>query len=516
MKKIYFGILLALVVLPIAFASQSIKLKPVSTYKTGVFDDGACEIVSYDKESKRVFIVNGASATIDILNIANPSAPVLVKKVDLTPYGKQANSVSAKNGIMVAAVENNNKQANGKAVFFDINGNYLNSVTVGALPDMITFSPDGEWVLVANEGEPNDAYTVDPEGSISVIKVKDNIAKITQNDVRTVDFKDISKDSLDESIRVYGPGSTVAQDFEPEYIAVSKNSKTAWITLQENNAMCQIDIKDASIIKIVGLGYKDYSSPHNVLDASNKDGYISLRNWPVKGMFQPDSVSMYKSEGKEYVVTANEGDSRDYPGYSEEKRVKDLVLDTEVFPNATYLQDQANLGRLKISTVGADKNNDGKVDQLYAYGTRSFTIWSTDGELIYDSMNDFERITAAYYPLWFNSDADSNDSFDSRSDDKGPEPEALTIGKIDGKTYAFIGLERMGGIMVYDITNPEDVNFVQYLNTRDYSGDPLTGTAGDLAPEGFCFISAEDSPNGKALLVAAFEVSGTTTIFEIE
>jgi len=245
----------------------------------------------------------------------------------------------------------------------------------------------------------------------------------------------------------------------------------------------------------------------NTLDASDQDGAINLQNWPIYGAYMPDSVAAFEVEGKNYFITANEGDARD-----EDARIADLTLDPTAFPNAAELQQDPNLGRLTVSTIDGDLDGDGDYDQLFAYGGRSFTIWDEFGNLVYDSGDEFEERTAELLPANFNSDNDEN-TFDTRSDDKGPEPEGVTVGVVDGTPYAFIGLERVGGVMVYDLSNPNSPEFVDYLNNRDFSGDPEAGTAGDLAPEGLTFIPAEESPTSQPLLAVANEVSGSTTIF---
>jgi hypothetical protein len=336
--------------------------------------------------------------------------------------------------------------------------------------------------------------------------------------VRTADFQKFNgqeDDLRSAGIRIFGPDASAAQDFEPEFITVSKNSKKAFVTLQENNAVAVVDVKTAEVIDLFSLGYKDHSLEENALDASNRDDAINITNWPVMGMYQPDGIASFSNGGITYLVTANEGDARDYDGFSEEDRVKDVTLDPETFPNAATLQMEENLGRLLITNTMA-KDEDGKFTQLFSYGARSFSIWDEDGNLIFDSEDDFERITAELLPDDFNSTDNENDSFDNRSDDKGPEPEGVVTAKIRGRQYAFIGLERIGGIMVYDVSDPTDPAFIQYINTRNFSGDPESGTAGDLAPEGLLYIGKEISPNKKDLLVVAFEVSGSITIFQID
>lgn len=494
---------------------ETIELNPIGTFESGLFDQSAAEIVAYDPETQRVFIVNAQAAGIDVIDISVPSTPALVTMIDVRPFGAKANSVAVHDGVVAVAAENEITQDPGQVVFFDTDGQFLSAVTVGALPDMLTFTRNGNWVLVANEGEPNDAYSVDPEGSVSIIDVSDGAANVTQSDVRTADFTKFNNEPLDPSIRIFGPNATVAQDLEPEFITTSHDSKTAWVTLQENNAIGILDIRAGKFTELVGLGFKDHSIAGNGFDASNRDGRINIRPWPTRGMFQPDAIASYRLKGDTFLVTANEGDSRDFAGFSEEERVKGLLLDPVAFPNASALQDEAALGRLKVTAANGDTDGDGDFDQLFSFGARSFSIWTASGVLVFDSADDFEQITAREFPDDFNSTNDENNSFDDRSDDKGPEPEGVVLGEISGRTFAFIGLERIGGIMVYDITDPADVSFVQYINTRDFSGEPVLGTAGDLGPEGLAFVREEDSPIGKPLLVVGHEVSGTTTIFEI-
>jgi hypothetical protein len=498
-------------------------LNIIGQYQTGVFDEGAAEIVAHDPSTQRLFVVNADAASVDVLDINDPTNPQLIGTIDATELGAGANSVAVHEGLVAVAIEAEDKQASGVVAFYDaVNLGLINSVPVGALPDMVAFTPNGRYLLVANEGEPNDDYTVDPEGSVSIIALKHGASHAK---VRTADFtrfNDKADKLKKQGIRIFGPGASVAQDLEPEYITVSKNSRFAWVSLQEANALAMIDIRRAKVKRLLPLGTKDHSLMANALDVSNRDDMINITNWPIKGMYQPDAISSYKFRGRTYIVTANEGDSRDYDGFSEEDRVGDLDLDPEAFPDAATLQENENLGRLKITTVNGDTDGDGDFDEIYSYGARSFSIRNARGKLIYDSADDFERITADLLPDYFNSNNDDNDAFDSRSDDKGPEPEGIAIGKIEDSTFAFIGLERVGGIMVYDITNPHKVEYVEYINNRDFTvpaemDDGTTNPlAGDLGPEGITFIAEDDSPIEAPLLVVGNEVSGTTTIYSID
>ncbi len=931
-----------------AKSPHSISIQPIGTVSAGTYDASAAEISAYDPATKRLFVVNAELAQIDVISIADPTKPTIIDTINVQSYGAVANSVAVRDGILAVAIESAEKTEPGTVAFFDRTLKAVAAVQVGALPDMLTFSPDGRYVVVANEGEPNSQYTIDPEGSVSIIDLSRGVKKLKQSDVRTADFRAFDKESLlAKGIRIFGPNATAAQDLEPEYITVSHDSKTAYVTLQENNAIAVVDLATAKVKQILPLGSKDHSAiatsttlynfkaadlpalgtignetialggfsglhfegidpktgrykfiantdrgpnaeptgvyrpfllpgftpeivrfeldrksgklsltqriplqsapgvpltglPNtaiaggngntayndevpvdllgnvlpldtlggdlegivtdadssfwsvdeyrpaiyhfskegvlidryvpkgtaaaagqpagtfgkevlpavlaqrrqnrgfealaidggkiyafvqsplrnpvtlsngalnamrnirivefdpaklttrqyiyvmdnadlgggtntradkigdavsfgngeflvverdddkissdapeliekkvyrfnlagatditgkegpigttgktvdqltiaelvangirpvekilhvdlnaagynqvekveglalldpwtiavvndndfgvanitvnpdgtfvrnyvpepvqlgiidvrlNGIDASDRDSKINIRQWPVKGLFMPDAIASVKAGPKEYLITANEGDAREYiyedengeevEAYVEAVRAGNsgVVLDPVRFPNAAVLKNISNLGRLNI-TSASGRNASGVYEELYSFGTRSFSVWSTDGKLVFDSGNDLEWITAQMPNTVFNA-SNTNNDFDNRSDDKGPEPEGVVIGKAYGRTYAFIGLERVGGVMVYDVTDPTAPEFVQYANFRDFTQDPETAAAGDLGPEGLLFIAPEDSPNGKPLLVVSNEISGTTTVYEI-
>lgn len=503
--------------------SSNITLQRLGTFSTGLFGEGGSEIAAYDPKTQRLFIVDLGFQSIDVIDIRNPVKPKLAFRIDISPFGSQANSVAVNKKEIAVAVEAEVKTDPGKVVFFDTDGRFINQVTVGALPDMITYTPNGQKVLVANEGEPNSynqVDSVDPIGSVSIIDIRRGSGRVTEDDVITVDFSAFNSAALDPSIRIYGPNATVAQDIEPEFIAISHDSRTAWVALQENNAIGILDIDQGVFVDLVGLGFKDHSLPGNGLDGSDRDGpgnspLINIANWPVHGAYEPDGIASFRSQGQTFLVTANEGDTRDWPGFNEEARVSSLTLDPTAFPNGAALKTNAQIGRLTVTRATGNTDGDNDFDQLIVPGTRSFSIWDELGNLVFDSGDQFEQITAQAFPNFFNANNDDNDSFDTRSDNKGPEPEGVAIGEISGRTYAFIGLERIGGVMIYEITNPRAPVFQSYVNNRDFSGDAEAGTAGDLGPEGVIFIRASDSPTGDPLLVVANEVSGTTTIYKI-
>ena len=1093
-------------------SDMAINLNPIGTFETGVFDEGAAEIVVYDAGTEQLFVINSDATTVDILNVSDPTNPTLIDQIDATQFGDGANSVAVQDGVVAVAIEAEAIDGNGQVVFFDTDGNVQNSVEVGVLPDMVTFSPDGTKVLVANEGEPNEEYTVDPEGSVSIIDISGGVENLTQENVTNAGFTAFNEQQValeNRGLRIFGPNATVAQDVEPEYITVNADSTTAYVSLQENNALAVVDLENTEVLDILPLGFKDNSkglptleefdlnddiasqflqtpdgtsdiplgglsglffegeadngnfqfithpdrgpdlgsrdtdgdgendvrtfelpdfqpslyrfelnpengditftetigltradgtpltglpnlagddsgrqgenadgellnfdpfgadmegvvvaedgtfwtvdeyrpsiyhfdsngtlieryvptgtdpdpnddvtfgsetlpgaylsardnrgfeaiaqdpesgtvyafiqtplgndgtgefnsdvsansqvirilginpadgtpveeyvyllekpafsegnidkigaatytgegkftvierdsgtestsnkvvyeinlsgatnllaedapslpdgttleqltgdelaeagiravsktevtnlpslgflpsdkpegiaqlpdgslavindndfepenkdtslgiisfNKSNELDASDEDG-LNFQNIPSFGMFQPDSIDSFEANGQTFILTANEGDARDYDGFSEEVNLDDLFADgtpitatlsgdqevpavtTDASGTATMRLNEAGdaldyevtvtgldfggfgdiepqtddtgddvvgmhihnaargenggvvfgvispaeddddraftlnndgsvtitgtwdsddaegslsnfvedinsadfeqdldlywnihtnefqsgeirgqlvrgeqedfldlnddnepdtsttelasgetiadllaadrLGELDFTSATGDIDGDGLIEQLHNYGGRSFSIFDEFGNLVFDSGDEFEKITADLIPNDFNSDNDENDSFDSRSDAKGPEPEAIITGEVNGTTYAFIGLERVGGIMVYDLSNPSAPEFVDYVNNRNFrdeNGDPIpvqledgsvNPAVGDLGPEGFDFISAEDSPSGEPLLAVGNEVSGTTTVYSV-
>ena len=495
------------------------ELRLLGSYATNIFDDSAAEIVAHDSTGQRLFVVNGADEAIDILDISAPATPAKTGSLSLATVATDAggpNSVAIHGDLLAVALANDDKQANGYVALYTLSDLKLARLfNAGALPDMVTFSPDGNWLLAANEGEPDGSN--DPEGSVTVIDLRNGITAATTATAGFTSFNSQLSALTAAGVRIYGPDEgnapTVAKDLEPEYIAVNADSTRAWVSLQENNAIAIVDIATATVESIKPLGFKDHSAAGNEFDASDRDDAISIQSWPTLGMYQPDSIAWYQAGGADYIVTANEGDARGF----EEQRINDLELDATAFPNAAALQANDQLGRLEITNMLGDTDGDGDFDRLYSYGARSFSIFRADDlSLVYDSGSDFETITAERIPNAFNSSNDSNDDFDSRSDAKGPEPEALAIGNIDGRNYAFIGLERVGGIMVYDITSPTAVRFIEYRLDRDFTADAESAAAGNLGPEGISFIPAGKSPNGLNMLAVANEVSGTTTLYAID
>ncbi len=932
--------------------SPALMMIPLDSIATG-----GAEIGAYDPFTRRIFVTNAAAQTVTIVNARDPANLATVGTIDVSAFGSP-NSVAVSRGIVAVAIEADPKTVPGRIGFYTLDGRLLTTVKVGALPDMLTFTPDGQFLVVANEGEPDDygPAGTDPEGTVSIVRMPFGawgVKRLRDSDVRTADFRQFNgqEDALRaRGIRIYGPGASAAMDFEPEYITVSSDSRTAYVTLQENNAVAKIDIWKAKVTDLLPLGYKDQNAapfatatyewpdaelpsigttpggqslklggfsglayegvtpdgrlkfiantdrgpngepnaagqrpfllpqfspelvrftvdpsngrftlqqrialrnadgspltglpntavvggtantPHNDevpvdlngnvlaldrlggdfegivvaddgsfwlpdeyrpaiyhfdtegrlleryipigghaaeglpvpaagaagalgiealpgvlgqrrqnrgmealalaggklygfvqsplrnpvslsngtlnglrnirvvefdpatlatrqfiyildnplavsaddsradkigdavavpggflaverdddalpedaletiskkvygfslagatdisgvdtiyeiagvqksldqmsaaelasvgvaplaktlqvdladagyasvekveglaligdgrlafvndndfgvaqividnasgifttapgyvpepvvlgivdvpgLDASDRDSLINIRPWPVFGMYQPDAIASYRVGGRTLLVTANEGDAREYDSFEEEARIgsSSVVLDPVAFPDAAVLKQNANLGRLNITTALGDTDGDGDLDALYTLGGRSFSIWSTAGELVYDSGSALERITAAAFPATFNA-SNADNSFDSRSDNKGPEPEGLDVGSIAGRQYAFVGLERIGGIVAYDITNPESPVFVDYVNNRDFAlpADGSVAEAGDLGPEGVLFVPGILAPKFEPLLIVTNEISGTLTTYALD
>jgi 2',3'-cyclic-nucleotide 2'-phosphodiesterase/3'-nucleotidase/5'-nucleotidase len=538
-----------------AFADTAF-LSPLDTYHTGLFKKSAAEIPSFCPRSKRVFVVNAESGKVDVFGLDQQGQLSPAGVIDAASDGggdmTAVNSVSVKAGVVAVAVEAGKRTDPGAVVFYDTETlACLGSAAAGALPDMVTFTPDGHFVLVANEGEPSEDYTVDPEGTVTVIDVSDGFA---DPPTQTVDFRAWNDggprvaeipELAARGLRLFGRvcldakgektrPSTVSEDLEPEWIAVEPSSERAYVCLQEANAVAEIEIKTATATRLLPLGFKDHGQADSGIDASDKDGTIAIQPWPgLFGVFQPDTIRLTAHDGRLLLVTANEGDSRLRPStddavpgleegdlFNDEASLDDWPLEGTPFAG---FAEESKLGRLKLvrDLVQQHQDAEGRPTRLFAFGGRSFSIFDvTTGELVFDSGDDFEQMVGEGFPKVFNV---SNDSLkkEKRSRSKGPEPEGLAIGEIDGRTYAFIGLERIGGIMVYDITEPEQSQHIGYYNNRgfdlpatlaDGSSNP---EAGDSGPEGLLFIPKQQSPTGTNLLIVGNETSGTTTVWEV-
>jgi len=541
-------------------ATTTLDLIPLGTYN-GLGGLYASEIVSFDSVSKQLFINNGALNRIDIVDVENPATPTLVRSVDMGVYGRGVQSVTVGDGIVAAAVDvapvvsadGRQTASNGLVVLMDTTGRILKTVGVGTLPDHVSFTPDKKTILVAGEGEPicslengsttpleakDPTLVSDANGTVSLIDVSNGAANAA---VTTLNFSAFDKTALlAENVRVFFTGSSAAQDLEPEYITTNAAGTRAYVTLQEANAIAIVDLVNKTVLDVVSLGYKDWGATGLLIDTSDRDNQaltgasMNLQSYagvPLKGMYMPDTIASMQKGGETYLLTANEGDDREYTCFAEKVRAGDASLSTNWSTGtvSSLLNTNAKLARMNTTNAFPTK---AAFDAIYTYGGRSFSIWNSSGELVWDSGSQLEEIVARDYPTAFNSDSSDTAAsallmvqgqaarLDTRSDDKGPEPEALAVGTIGAQTFAFVGLERMGGIMVYDVSNPTAPSFVRYKNAalEGLALNPANNsTPGsyDVSPEGMVFVPAAASPNAKPMLIVANELSGTTTMYEV-
>jgi len=467
MKKTMLSVALAALFLPTlaTAASPFSAITKEWTYShalTGV-SGLTSEISAYDAATNSIWVAGVVG--VDVLNASTGS---LIQHIDTSGFGA-INSVAIHNGVAAFAMESSVRTDPGTIKLYDTTTRSLvsgiNSITVGALPDMVKFTPDGSKLLVANEATPTNYSGFDPAGSVSIINVA------TRTLISNAGFAGVP--TAGSNIRNAG------MDYEPEYIAVNAAGTKAYVTLQEANAIGVLNLNTNSFSQIIGLGTKSFNVPVNAIDPTDRD-FLSgssgptkteLRPVAVQGLYQPDGIAAYESAGKTYLVTANEGDTR------EDEADKARASTLAGTPN--------DLKRLNISTTDSTPGN------LVTFGTRDFTIRDEAGNIVFSSGNELDAraIALGIYD-------------DGRSDDKGVEPEGVELLELGGRTFAFIGLERTtkSAVAIYDITDPANASFLDMLVTD-----------GDIAPEGLKAFVVD----GKYYLSIANEVSNTTTLYSL-
>ena len=509
--------------------NASLDLTQEARYDAGMTnaDGGVMEIVDYNTVTGWAYAVNGQTGNltaIAVKDMADSESVDLLDGNDIDvksiveancegfTYGDMTSvAVSADGTKLAAAVQAEGYADNGRVAVFTCNADgtltFEQAYETGVQPDMVTFTPDDSRILTANEGEPREGYAdgaVDPAGSVTVITVADGTA--VNVDFTAYDSNEERQKLVDAGI-VMKKDTVPSEDLEPEYIAAGND--TAYVTLQEANAIAVIDLDSLKVEGIYSAGYEDYST--TAVDIDKKDeAYNPAVYESLRGIRMPDGVALYSVDGVDYIVTANEGDSREWGDYLNEDE-RDFG-DGQTSPTGRITAENSGLTGKVVFFDSSDYDGlDSGLD--YVFGGRSFTVFRADKSgltEIYDSGSDFEAKTAEYIPENFNCSNDDK-SLDDRSGKKGPESESITVGTVGERTYAFIGLERVGGVMVYDITDPAETVYVNYINSRDFSED----IAGDDSPEGLCFIPAADSADGNAYLLAACEVSGTVAAYEL-
>ena len=498
----------AAVTTPAIVAEAALSLD--ARYDSGVQneDGGTTEIVAYNPHTHATYIVNGETKKIEAISLnytkdeamtLKPFLSIDIAKTIATfdqtfEYGDLTSiTVHPKENVIAVSVQAKGYNTAGYAVVLTGDGKLLGATKVGIQPDNITFTTDGTKLLTANEGEPREGYgkdIVDPKGSISVIDTANGYDALTAETVtfEVFDTPEKRAELVADNV-IIKKNTNPSDDLEPEYIAVNEASTKAYVALQENNAVATIDLTSNEVVSVKGLGFKDHSKPGNEIDLL-KDGKIEIKNENYYGIYMPDGMATVTINGKDYLVTANEGDGREWgEEESENFHLNEIETDEEI---VTY------------DTSGYDGFVEG---QDFIFGARSFTIFDAETmDVVFDSGSDFETMTAQHHPEHFNA-SNTNVKLDNRSGKKGPEPEDVKIGKIGDEIFAYIGLERIGGVMMYNITNPASAKFVDYLNLRDFSDD----IAGDVSPEGMAVITKEDKPQ----LIVGHEVSGTVTVLNV-
>lgn len=493
-------------------------VRELSSYSVGRAngDGGVAEIVTYNKKDKVFYVVSGETQSIDIVKINSDGSNKKLKTVAIKDVLKDKNinagdmtsvSYSDEKEILAVAVQDEDYRKEGHILVLDKDGNFKKAFECGVQPDMVTFTNDGKYILSADEGEPREGYSngaVDPKGSVTIVNL-DN------EDIKKIEFDIDREKALNEGV-LLKKDSNPLEDLEPEYIAISDDNKTAFVSLQENNAIASIDIASGKINYLKGLGFIDHNLPGNEIDAirgKDENAKIDIKTDNFLGTPMPDGICFYEKDGKGYILTANEGDAREWGEYS---NVDSKKFDKSADKKTEYLDPDKTDGLIK--------------DRIHLLGGRSFSIYEADDlTRVYNSGSDFEKITARIFPDFFNTNNDEDkgaDELDARSNKKGPEPENVEVLKIKDKTYAIIGLERISGIMIYDISDPTQPVYKDYFNNRIFIKSVEKGEKvdlserGNIAPEGLCAIEAQDSPTGKPIVLVANEVSGTVQVIEFD
>ncbi|HEX3039152.1 MAG TPA: choice-of-anchor I family protein, partial [Caproiciproducens sp.] len=478
-------------------------------------EGGCAEIVRYNPDNRSYYVVDGVDKQLSIVNLnslkdskSENTGLAKTKTINFSDMAKYipgftfgdltSVAIDTNRNLVAVAVQEQDYTKNGAVVLLDYDGNYIKYFPTGVQPDMVCFSPDSNYILTADEGEPRGGYaagTTDPKGSVTLINIS---CGITEASGKTVTFNlfDAQRAQLVTDNVILKKGASPSADLEPEYIAVAGDK--AYVTCQEANAIATLDLKTARFTSVKGLGFQDFGNvPVDVLKSDSagiKDSANPELQPNLRGIYMPDGIAAYQAGGKTYLLTANEGDSRSWPSYTNEKKV-------------SFKSGYKKLTCLDTS----DYDGNFEAGKSYLFGGRSVSVWDADTmKQIADTGSDFETITAKANPAHFNCSNDDVEA-DSRSNKKGPEAEFVTTGAVDGKPYAFIGLERIGGVLAYDISSITAPKPVDYLNTRDFSAP----VAGDDSPEGLDFVPAADSPNGYPLLLAANEVSGTVSMMKV-
>lgn len=492
---------------------QSLDLAHSYRYQSGAYATGGLVASDYDALSKRLFVANAAENKVDILALRQLSKIGRIGRIDLDPYGARPIDLLFDRSYLIVLMENQFPQGQGRLVFFDSLGAYVNQVFVGSAPRDLHLTSNGNYLLVANQGRPSEDYTQDPDGSLSLLPYNaGDPINLQQSDLQNINFRAYDSLALAPGVRIFGPTPTnFAQNAEPVAITSNASGTLAYLSLAANNAIAVIDLPGAQIDTILPLSLKDHGLAGQGLDASDSAQNIAIQHYPgLYAFYQPKGLAYHQG----YLISANTGAARDYAAYSEVQRVGNVALNPAYFASAPQWRQDSVLGRLAITNTLGNRNNPPSYDSIVAFGGRSFSLWDSTGQLVWDSGDQIEQDLALLEAAGFNA-LDSIQKRKSSSAQSGSEPYALAQGVIDGQPYLFVGLRQMGGFIIYNMSNPLQPQFDSYVLRRDFSLPPSDTASGDLGTESLLFIPAAESPNGLALLVLTSRVSSSLSLYQM-
>jgi len=526
--------------LPALANEATLKITEIASITSGD-GEGSHEIATFHAGSKRIFATNGVKNAIDIYDVSDVTNPKKVGSVALSPYGNDVTSVAAGKDVVVAVVNVSDKfsatgvptTTNGKIVVFDTSGKVLSSPDVlGVLPDSVTFAPNGTTALVAIEAQPvcakDDPATAakedadyskasDPVGGVTVVDLSNPASPV----LRFAGFDQFSVAEMRaKGIAVSSVVNNVSKDFEPEFVTAVDNNY-AYVTIQEANAIGKLNIGSATFESISRAFESKVSRVAR--DTSDRDAGAGPRTYAnVVGASQPDAIAGFTVGAGQYFVTANEGDAREYTCLNDDLRASSLKVDTRRFPDWKTLSGNAALGRAKVNPTIGDKDGDGDIDTIHLRGSNSMTMYR-NGIAIWDSADLLDQIQTQAFGVANINGSHSLSSDKStmnyvgqdRSDDKGSEPEGVAVGMVGDRRIAILGLERMTALAIFDITDPGNPIFQEWLQMLPTKATPAKDVK-HWSPEGIVFVPASKSPSGKALIITSYELSGSISIHQVE
>ncbi|ESP05519.1 hypothetical protein LOTGIDRAFT_152377 [Lottia gigantea] len=519
---------------------------PVTNNEVYKLFGGTAEESAYDPNDQIIYVVGEDSYVLHIVDMENPRAPKILMEHRFLQTDGKPRDVEVCNGRVAVSLSSPVEVYDGHVKFFTTYDrttqtfSYQSQLPVGVHPDNIEFTNNCAKLVVANEGvhgkDPFNRFS-DPEGSISIITIPttgsptERIAGFNQFNSRT-DIRHVSSFAPNNDIMT----ATLAQDIEPEYISISSDGKIAFVTLQENNAIAQVDLNSGVVININSLGSKDWSDLQ--LDTSDRDGGVHLRSYPIHGLYQPDVIKQFKVGKKTYLVTANEGAVRQYTkevdgliwsdGVLADELGRGNLLNEIAINNATFvneLKTDSRLGRLRVSRI--DGTTLYGLQKIYTYGGRGFSIWEAGsyGSPVYDSGDEIEKKNAASLKTIFNTDcaAWTNQSpetlRDSTSDNMGPKLNAMDVKSSNGTLFMAVGSETMGSVYLYVVDKSSITAELQTIKYDGGTGDLWSdlydnNMAGNAYISDIRIIPMSQSPTNQTLLYVLGGGSGSIAIYQ--